>query len=186
MKGYHVWQGRQERMGVCMAWVPPCTCTIPMQTPRCPLLTWATGKITASCLGAPAATQHLAFLQPCHVSHSISWPCSHGCPLKLVIDAAMCDNLYAQVLMPAAGEGGHRSAALAMMHPDQQMHQEFLCNGLGLPGMPQQPMQSHLQYQHATLDPSLAANMAHLGLGQCSVMDNLQSATWQVRVFCLD
>ncbi|CAL5224048.1 g6673 [Coccomyxa viridis] len=76
-------------------------------------------------------------------------------------------------------EGGHRSAALAMMHPDQQMHQEFLCNGLGLPGMPQQPMQSHLQYQHATLDPSLAANMAHLGLGQCSVMDNLQGTTWQ-------
>ena len=66
------------------------------------------------------------------------------------------------------------------------MHQEFLCNGLGLPGMPQQPMQSHLQYQHATLDPSLAANMAHLGLGQCSVMDHLQGATWQVRVFCLD
>ena len=68
------------------------------------------------------------------------------------------------------------------MHPNQQMHQELLCNGFGLPGMPQQPMQSHPQYQHASLDPSLAANMAHLGLGQCSIMDNLQGATWHVRI----
>ena len=67
-----------------------------------------------------------------------------------------------------------------MAHPDQQMHQELLCNSFGLAGMPQQAMQSHLQYQHASLDSSLAANMAHLSLGQCSLMDNLQGAAWQV------
>ena len=185
MKGYHVRQGCQECMGDCMAWGPPCTCTIHMQTPRCPPSTWATGRTTASCLAVPAATQRWAFLRPCRVMPSISWSCSHGCDLKLVFNTAMCDRLHVQVLMLAAGEGGHRNAALAMMHPDQQVHQDFLCNGLGLPGMPQQSMQSHLQYQHANLDPSLVANMAHLGLGQCSVMDNLQGATWQVRTYYL-
>ena len=91
-----------------------------------------------------------------------------------------------QMLTTAAGEGGHRSAALAMNLPDQRMHQEILCNGLVLPGMPQQPMQTHLQYQHASLDSSLAASMAHLGLGQGSLMDDLQGANWQVKTCLLN
>ena len=87
------------------------------------------------------------------------------------------------VRIPAAGEGGHRSAALAMNLPDQRMHQELLCNGLVLPGMPQQPMQTHLRYQHASLDSSIAASMAQLGLGQGSLIDDLQGANWQVKIW---
>ena len=123
---------------------------------------------------------------------------SRECQHSLVLIAARpdvlprgCQNFHAcqgrgsfQALTPAAGEGEHRSAALAMNLPDQRMHREVLCNGLVLPGMPQQPMQTHLPYHHASLDASLAASMAQLGLGQGSLMDDLQGANWQVKT-CL-
>ena len=89
--GDHLQQGCQELTGDCMAWVPPCTCTTPPQTPRCSPLTWATGRISVSCLPAPAATQHLALIQTCQVSPRTS-PCSHHirCPLRMLFTTSRC------------------------------------------------------------------------------------------------
>ena len=61
------------------------------------------------------------------------------------------------------------------------MQQELLCNDFTLPGiMPQQPGQNHPPYHNAGMDSNLAADMAHLGLGQGSLMENLQGGNWQV------
>lgn len=82
----------------------------------------------------------------------------------------------------AAGDSGHGNSNSGLNLPEQHMHQGLLCNNLGLPGMQQQPVHSQLPYQHANLDSGLANNMAHFGLGQNPLMDNLQGTHWQVKI----